>query len=419
MKRIFDRADILLPKDCDMTKWSVVACDQFSSQPEYWAALEEATAGVPSTLHLMFPEAYLETRDQFAEAKKINAEMERYLNEGVFRTLPDSYVYLERTLRSGAVRRGLLGVLDLDAYDYTKGSVSPIRATEGTIESRLPPRVRVREGAALEMPHIMVFIDDPADTVMGLLSEMKSRLPALYDFDLCADGGHIRGWQVSSAAADTLEAALDTLADPEMLRLRYGGAAPVIYAMGDGNHSLATAKKCWETIKPQLSEAEREAHPARFSLVELVNIHDEAIAFEPIHKVLFETDPGDFLSEAGAALSDLSGDADTRHTLRLMTAAGEREITVRGLTIGQIIAAAEDVCQGYIQRHGGKIDYIHNDDTAAEMGRRASGAAILLPRMEKGELFPSIVRSGPFPKKSFSIGHAQDKRYYLECRRIR
>ena len=419
MKRIFDRADILLPKDCDMTKWSVVACDQFSSQPEYWAALEEATAGVPSTLHLMFPEAYLETRDQFAEAKKINAEMERYLNEGVFRTLPDSYVYLERTLRSGAVRRGLLGVLDLDAYDYTKGSVSPIRATEGTIESRLPPRVRVREGAALEMPHIMVFIDDPADTVMGLLSEMKSRLPALYDFDLCADGGHIRGWQVSSAAADTLEAALDTLADPEMLRLRYGGAAPVIYAMGDGNHSLATAKKCWETIKPQLSEAEREAHPARFSLVELVNIHDEAIAFEPIHKVLFETDPGDFLSEAGAALSDLSGDADTRHTLRLMTAAGEREITVRGLTIGQIIAAAEDVCQGYIQRHGGKIDYLHNDDTAAEMGRRASGAAILLPRMEKGELFPSIVRSGPFPKKSFSIGHAQDKRYYLECRRIR
>ena len=419
MKHIFDRADILLPRDCDMTKWSVVACDQFSSQPEYWAALEAATAGVPSTLHLMFPEAYLETRDQFAEAEKINAEMDRYLAEGVFRTLPDSYVYIERTLRSGVVRRGLLGVLDLDAYDYSKGSVSPIRATEGTIESRLPPRVRVREGAALEMPHIMVFIDDPENGVMGLLDAEKNSLPALYDFDLCADGGHIRGWQVSGAAADALEAALDKLADPAMLRARYGDAAPVIYAMGDGNHSLATAKKCWEAIKPTLSAAERETHPARYSLVELVNIHDEAITFEPIHKVLFETDPGAFLDEVGAALSALGGDASTSHTLRLVTAAGERELTICGLTIGQIIGAAEEACQAYLAAHGGKIDYIHNDDTALGMGRRPDGAAVLLPRMEKGELFPSIVRSGPFPKKSFSIGHAQDKRYYLECRKIK
>lgn len=419
MKRVFDRADILLPRDCDMTKWSVVACDQFSSQPEYWDALEQATAGVPSTLHLMFPEAYLDTHDQFAEAEKINAEMERYLAQGVFRTLKDSYVYVERTLCTGEVRRGLLGVLDLDAYDYAKDSVSPIRATEGTIESRLPPRVRVREGAALEMPHIMVFIDDPENRVMGLLDGIKAQMPELYDFDLSADGGHIRGWQVSGTDADAAEKALDALADPAMLRARYGDAAPVLYAMGDGNHSLATAKKCWEAIKPQLSEAERETHPARCSLVELVNIHDAAIGFEPIHKVIFETDPAAFLIEAGDALAALSGDADTCHTLRLLTAAGERELTIRGLTIGQIIGAAEDVCQRYMAKHGGKIDYIHNDDTAAGMGRRADGAAILLPRMEKGELFPSIVRSGPFPKKSFSIGHAQDKRYYLECRRIK
>ncbi|MBE6998001.1 MAG: DUF1015 domain-containing protein [Ruminococcaceae bacterium] len=419
MKRIFKRADILLPQNCDMTKWSVVACDQFSSQPEYWAALESETAGVPSTLHLMFPEAYLETRDQFAEAEKINAEMRRYLDGGVFRTLHDSYVYLERTLHSGVVRRGLLGVLDLDEYDYAKDSVSPIRATEGTIESRLPPRVRVRSGAALEMPHIMVFIDDPADGVMSLLDKAKSGLPQLYDFDLLAGGGHLKGWQVSGAAADRLDTALDALADPAMLRARYGDAAPVIYAMGDGNHSLATAKKCWEAIKPTLSDAERETHPARFSLVELVNIHDPAITFEPIHKVLFETQPAAFLAEAGDALAALSGDGDGCHRLRLVTAAGERELTLQGLTIGQIIAAAEEACQAYLARHGGRIDYIHNDDTALEMGRRPDGAAILLPRMEKGELFPSIVRSGPFPKKSFSIGHAQDKRYYLECRAIR
>jgi len=419
MRHIFGRADILLPRACDMTTWSVVACDQFSSQPEYWAALERAAEEKPSTLHLMLPEAYLETRDQFREAERINAEMQRYLDEDVFRTLKDSYVYLERTLSSGAVRRGLLGVLDLEAYDYSAASVSPIRATEGTIESRLPPRVRVRSGAALEMPHVMVFIDDPENRVMSLLHGITDELPELYDFDLSAGGGHLRGWQVSGPAAERTEAALDALADPEMLRSRYGDAAPVLFAMGDGNHSLATAKRCWETIKPTLSAAERETHPARFSLVELVNIHDDAITFEPIHKVLFETDPDTFLSEAGDALSACVGSGESSHTLRLVTAAGEREICVRGLTIGQLIAAAEDVCQAYMARHGGKIDYIHNDETAVSMGQRGDGAAILLPRMEKGELFPSIIRSGPFPKKSFSIGHAQDKRYYLECRAIR
>lgn len=419
MNRVFARADLLLPRNCDMTKWSVVACDQFTSQPEYWAALETLCKDVPSTLHLMLPEAYLADRDQFEEAKRINAEMDRYLAEGVFRELKDSYVFLERTLRSGAVRRGLLGVLDLDAYDYSKDSSSPIRATEGTVEDRLPPRVRVREGAALEMPHIMVFIDDPADAVMGMLTAAKGTLPELYDFDLSANGGHIRGWQVCGEAADRLETAIDGLTDPAALRASYGDLAPAIFAMGDGNHSLATAKKCWEAIKPTLSEAEREVHPARYGLVELVNIHDEAITFEPIHKVIFGTVPANFIAEAEAYFGALSGGADTCHRLRVLTAEGEQELIVRGLTIGQIIGAAEEFCQNYLRVNGGKIDYIHNDDTAMEMGRRADGTAILLPKMEKSELFPSIVRSGPFPKKSFSIGHAEDKRYYLECRRIR
>ncbi|MBE6914009.1 MAG: DUF1015 domain-containing protein [Ruminococcaceae bacterium] len=419
MNRIFDRADMLLPKDCDMTKWSVVACDQFSSQPEYWAALERQCAGVPSALHLIFPEAYLEERDQFAEAEKINAEMDKYLAGDVFREVKDSYIYLERTLRGGVVRRGLMGVLDLDAYDYSPTSSSPIRATEGTVEDRLPPRVRVRKGAALEMPHIMVFIDDPNDTVMHGLTETKAGMPELYNFDLSADGGHICGWQVSGAVAERVELALDALGDPAMLREKYGDAAPAIYAMGDGNHSLATAKKCWEAIRAELSEAERETHPARYSLVELVNIHDEAITFEPIHKVLFETDPAEFLDAAQAELGALAGDAKTKHEMRILTAAGERSVTVYGMTLGRIIGAAEEFCQKYMAAHGGRIDYIHNDDTAIEMGRRSGGAAILLPKMEKSELFPSIVSSGPFPKKSFSIGHAQDKRYYLECRCIK
>ena len=419
MNRIFDRADLLLPQNCDMTKWSVVACDQFSSQPEYWAALEHETAGVPSTLHLMLPEAYLEERDQFAEAERINAEMEHYLAQGVFRELKDSYIYLERTLKSGDIRRGLLGVLDLEAYDYAADSVSPIRATEGTVEKRLPPRVRVRQGAALEMPHIMVFIDDPSDSVMGSLAASRDGFPTLYDFDLSAGGGHIRGWQIAGEAACAIEKTIDGLADPALLRKKYGNAAPVLFAMGDGNHSLATAKKCWEAIRENISQEERDSHPARYSLVELVNIHDDAIVFEPIHRVLFDTDPDTFFADAENAFSALNGPADSCHVLRLLTPAGEREITVRGLSIGQLIGAAEDFCQKYLAAHGGRIDYIHNDETAVGMGRRPGCAAILLPKMEKGELFPSVARTGPFPKKSFSIGHAEDKRYYLECRRIR
>lgn len=419
MKQIFRRANILLPQNCDMTKWSVVACDQFSSQPEYWEALERETAGVPSTLHLMLPEAYLDTKDQFAEAEKINAEMQRYLDSGVFREIPESFVYVERTLRSGVVRRGLMGVLDLEEYDYAPSSQSPIRATEGTVESRLPPRVRVREGAALEMPHIMVFIDDERDAVMTALAARKAALPQLYDFDLCADGGHLRGWQVSGADADTVDAAIGSLADPAALREKYGAAAAAVFAMGDGNHSLATAKKCWEALKPTLSPAERETHPARFSLVELVNIHDEAITFEPIHKVIFDTHPGDFYDAAFSYFRTVSGAAGTQHQLKLVTAFGTWVFPVNGLTIGELIGAAENFCQRYMAMRGGRIDYIHNDDTAISMGKAPGGAAILLPKMEKQELFPSIIRSGPFPKKSFSIGHAEDKRYYLECRKIK
>ncbi|MCD8001330.1 MAG: DUF1015 domain-containing protein [Oscillospiraceae bacterium] len=418
MGRVFQRAEILLPYDCDMTKWSVVACDQFSSQPEYWATLEQQCEGVPSTLHLMLPEAYLERCDQLTEAQRINTEMKRYLDESVFRVLPESYVYVERTLQNGVLRRGLLGVLDLEAYDFAPDSTSPVRATEGTVESRLPLRVRVRAGAALEMPHIMVFIDDPAGVVIPPLTEQKAALPPLYDFALSAGGGHIAGWQVSGATADAVDRAVDTLFDPAVLRERCGDAAPVVFAMGDGNHSLATAKRCWEQLKPQLDAAERETHPARYSLVELVNIHDPAITFESIHRCIFETDPAEFLRAGAAALAAASAGAGAAHTVRLVTVSGEESVELRGLSIGAVIGSAERFCQEYIARHGGRIDYVHNDDTALSLGQKPDSAALLLPKMEKAELFPSIVRSGPFPKKSFSIGKAEDKRYYLECRRI-
>ena len=419
MKKIFTSADILLPKGLDMELWSTVACDQFSSQIEYWEALEKLVGDAPSTLRLMLPEAYLEKCDQFAEAEKINARMEDYLQKGIFETLPNSYIYVERTLPSGVIRRGIMGALDLEEYDYSPTSTSPIRATEGTVEDRLPPRVRVRRGAALEMPHIMVFIDDESDSVMRPLTDAKGELNKVYDFTLSAGGGHIRGYAVSGEKALELEKAIDALGDEKALKERYGDAAPAIFAMGDGNHSLATAKKCWEEIKANLSAEERENHPARYSLVEIVNIHDEAITFEPIHKVVFDTEPMEFIAKCEQWWKDNCGKGENGHTIRLFVGEEEKEIFVPGLTIGRLIGRAEEFCQSYMAVHGGKIDYIHNDDTAIEMGRRASCAALLLPPMEKSELFPSIINSGAFPKKSFSIGHAQDKRYYLECRKIK
>ena len=420
MGELFRRAEILLPEeDIDLTNWSVVACDQFSSQPAYWEARRQEIGDQPSSLRMMLPEAYLADSDPVTAARRINRAMEDYLELGVFRTVPDSYVYVERTLQSGIVRRGLVGVLDLEEYDYAKGSVSPIRATEGTIESRLPARVQVREGAALEMPHIMVFIDDPENTVMGQLSDNKHLLPELYDFDLNGGGGRLSGYQVSGKAADRVDAALKALSAPEVLRKKYGVGAPVVFAMGDGNHSLATAKQCWERMKPRLTPAEKENHPARWSLVELVNIHDEAITFEPIHRVLFDTDPKAFVQAATDRFEEDFHPGAGLHRVLLVTAAGEREVTATGFSIGTLIGMAEEFCQSYIAEHGVSVDYIHNDETAVELGRKAGCAALLLPKMEKGELFPSIVRSGPFPKKSFSIGRAEDKRYYLECRKIK
>jgi hypothetical protein len=347
----------------------------------------------------MLPEAYLETRDSAAETKKIYAAMADYLARGLFREVRDSFVYLERTLPSGAVRRGLVGALDLECYDWAPGTQTPVRATEGTVESRLPPRVMVRMGAPLEMPHIMVFIDDPGNAV---IPSAAGGAP-LYDFELMLGGGHIRGFRVCGAHAARVSQALETV-----------GSGEIRFAMGDGNHSLATAKRCWERIKEGLSEEERKTHPSRFALAELVNIHDAAVTFEPIHRALFGTDASGFIEAAEAFFPQGAGG----HEITVVAGKAEKTLCVPGFAIGALIGEAERFCQSYIARHGGTVDYIHGDAEAAGMGREPGGAALLLPRMAKGELFSSVQASGPFPKKSFSIGHARDKRYYLECRRI-
>lgn len=394
--RVFTPADILLPRAEDMTKWSCIACDQFTAEPEYWREAERIVGSAPSTLRLMLPEAWLGVRDSAAETRKIYAAMKDYVNRGVFRTVEDSFIYVERTLPSGAVRRGLVGKLDLECYDWAPGSATPVRATEGTVESRLPARVEVRRGATLEMPHIMVFIDDPENAVIPSAAGGEE----LYDFELMLGGGHIRGSRVTGEAAERLTAALEA---PE---------GSVRFAMGDGNHSLAAAKRCWEQIKRNLPESELETHPARYALAEIVNIHDEAVTFEPIHRVLLETAPRGFIEEAAARLPRGKGQAVT-------LLAGKREMEIEtGMPLGALVALVDELLGDWRREHGGEPDYIHGDEEARALGSKPSSAGVLLPRLEKAELFPYITEHGPYPKKSFSIGHARDKRYYLECRAI-
>ena len=417
MEKLFIPGDILLPRNTDMRLWSVIACDQYTSQPEYWDAVDSRVGAAPSTLRLILPEAYLETRDTEREMEKINRTMTQYLTDDLFNTVSDSYIYVERELTGGETRRGLVGLIDLEAYDYRTDSVSPVHATEGTVEARLPPRVKIREKASLELPHIVVFIDDPENTVLSGLGASEQ----LYDFELMAGGGHIRGVRVCGNEAKLVQHALAALAEPEHLENRYGRkcANPVVIAMGDGNHSLATARLCWERIREQLTPEERENHPARFGLAELVNIHDASIVFESIHRVLFETDTADYFAEARTYFNKASVVGRNAYKLRLVCGDSSEEVTVTGLTIGNLIAAAQSFCMDYLNAHGGKIDYIHDDETALEMSGRASCAGLLLPTMDKNELFPSIMESGVFPAKSFSIGPSRDKRYYLECRKIK
>ncbi len=394
--RVFTPAGILLPRVDDMTKWSCIACDQFTAEPEYWREAERIVGSEPSTLRLMLPEAWLGVRDSAAETRKIYAAMKDYVNRSIFRTVEQSFIYVERTLPSGAVRRGLVGKLDLECYDWAPGSATPVRATEGTVESRLPARVEVRRGATLEMPHIMVFIDDPENSVIPSAAGGE----ALYDFELMLGGGHIRGSRVTGEAAERLTAALEA---PE---------GSVRFAMGDGNHSLAAAKRCWEQIKRNLPESELETHPARYALAEIVNIHDEAVTFEPIHRVLLETVPRGFIEEAAARLPRGKGQAVT-------LLAGRREMEIEtGMPLGALVALVDELLGDWRREHGGEPDYIHGDEDARALGGRPSSVGVLLPRLEKAELFPYITEHGPYPKKSFSIGHARDKRYYLECRAI-
>ena len=416
---VFSKCDFLLPAEAELVKWSTIACDQFSSEPEYWAQAEEIIGDSPSTLHLMLPEVRLPYCDSEAETLKIKQNMRDYLDNGIFKVVEDSFIYVERLLSSGSIRRGLIGTLDLENYEYLKTSTTLIRATEEAVPDRLPPRVMGRQGAPLDLPHIVVFIDDPEHTVIDPIIYAQEKPEMLYDFDLMLGGGHITGWRVCGNNAKDVECALERLGDPEVLMEKYNipGMSPVTFAVGDGNHSLASARICWGKIRETLSPAERLTHPARYSMVELVNIHDSSIIFEPIHRIIFSTDTTHIFDEVRSRFAGLTGDSGKSYDVEFCTHERSEKFTVDGLNIAELIAICEELAQEYMRNFGGRIDYVH-DNTAAQLGAQEGNIGILLPAMQKTELFPAIIRSGAFPRKSFSIGYAKDKRYYLECRKI-
>ena len=409
---VFQRAEILIPADADMQRWAVIACDQFTSDVAYWERVREKAAGVPSTIHMILPEAQLGSADEAAYVEKINQTMIQYLHGEIFTCYPNAYVYVERTLQNGAIRPGLVGCVDLEAYDYRPGSVSAIRATEKTVLERIPPRQRVRRDAALEFPHVLMLCDDDECVLIEPIAAIKDSLPKLYDFDLMENGGHITGWLVNGAAAEAFDQRLQAYAAG--VSEKYAGlqGAPVVLAVGDGNHSLATAKSCYEALK-EADPAGSANHPARYALVELENIHDPSQVFEPIHRILFHVDGEKLLED----LSALCG-SDGYGIEYLM--AGKRQHLVLDRCHGELaVAILQHFLDEWLAENGGQIDYIHGDAHLEELARQAGSVGFLLPPMEKHQLFRGVISGGVLPRKTFSMGHAHEKRYYLEGRKIK
>lgn len=437
---------VLLPNSSvDLTSWSVVACDQYTSQPQYWEQVSAKVGSNPSALHLIFPEVYLEEAGKEERIQRINQTMEDYLTKNVLASQPAGFVYIDRKTSHVPSRKGLVLCVDLEQYDYNKGSNSLIRASEGTIIDRLPPRIRVRENAAIESPHIMLLVDDPDRTVIEPLAVKTSQMKKLYDIELMMDGGHVTGYLVDDQQIiDEIFQAVANLAKPEVFQAKYGVGSEedvLLFAVGDGNHSLATAKACWEKLKLSLSAEEAELHPARFALVELVNVYDEGLIFEPIHRVVFNVKPKEFIQlmleeMSGQGLRTSLQEFESREALEQGLNASQGVVKVHrlpyccsdgfglltvenpnsNLEVGTLQNCLDAVVQGLPQA---RIDYIHGQDVVDALAGQEGNLGFYLPPMDKHDLFKTVVLDGVLPRKTFSMGEADEKRFYLECRKIK
>lgn len=415
----FKSANILLPKNVDMTKWSVVACDQYTSEPEYWKEVNDVVGDSPSTLRLTLPEIYLESDNVNERISEINNTMEEYVNNDLFVEYKDTMIYLQRTQNDGKIREGLIGVVDLEDYSFEKGSQTLIRATEKTVIERIPPRVKVRENALLELPHIMILIDDDKKDVIEPLSRLVSENDKVYDFDLMQKGGHVKGYKLNKDIIDNINEKLELLADQNNFNKKYGVSdkGVLLFAMGDGNHSLATAKTCYENLKKTMSEEEYLNNPSRYALVELVNLHSSALEFEPIHRVVFNTDPHNMLSEL-YKYYEINEDGNGQE-VEIVTKDFDKKIYISNPKSNIAVGSIQMFLDDYLYKNDGKIDYIHGDDTTREMGSDVNNIGFLFKVMGKEELFKTVILDGALPRKTFSMGHSYDKRYYLESRKIK
>ncbi len=401
----FKSADILLPKSADMSKWSTVACDQYTSEPDYWQRVEEYVGDAPSTLRLTLPEIYLEQEGVESRIADINKNIDSYLAYGIFEEYKDSMILLERTQNDGKVRLGLVGAIDLEAYDYKQGSKSLVRATEATVASRIPPRLKIRENAAVEFPHIMILIDDPDNSVIEPLAGNCGR--AVYDFDMMEKGGHAKGYLVSEEQQAQVDSALASLKEK----------CEMLFAMGDGNHSLATAKEHYEKLKRENPDKDFSNHPARYALCEIVNLHSPALEFEAIHRIVTGINRSDIIADMFATLK-ISEELD-RQGFWLHFGGQRIRVFIREPKAKLTVGSLQQYLDEYIFLRGGKIDYIHGEDVLKELANAPDAIGFELEPMKKSELFEAVVADGALPRKTFSMGHAWDKRYYLEGKKIK
>ena len=429
----FQIPSILLPKrDLDFQKWAVIACDQYTSEPEYWHDVETFVGDAPSTLKMVLPEVYLETDFENELIERTKKNMQDYLDQDIFQSL-EGLILVERQTENNK-RHGVMVALDLEKYDFNKGSQTLIRASEGTILDRLPPRIRIREGAKLEFPHILVLIDDPNYTVIEPLVEKKDQFRKIYDFDLMKKSGHLTGYLVpSDNELKQFVEAIENLAKPERFYQHYQvdkKFGVLLFAMGDGNHSLATAKSIWEEIKDKVSMD----HPARYALVEIENIHDQGLEFEPIHRVLFnlqldilekmKTWWGESLRVSPSLsqaemIEQVDHQSPSVHKIGFINPHGYFVLEIKNPESNLPVGTLQPFLDSFMKQKGaGKIDYVHGWKVTCELGKKENNCGYYLPAMEKDQLFKTIIVDGALPRKTFSMGEADEKRFYMEGRKI-
>ena len=396
MEKFLSPADILLAKT-DLQKWSVIACDQYTSEPEYWAETEKTVGNTPSALKIVLPEVYL-GGDNSRRINEINRNMKEYLENGVFETLENTMILTLRTLKNGAVRKGIVGLIDLEDYSYEKGSDALIRATEATVVERIPPRVEIRKDAILEMPHVMLLINDPKKTVVEPLVQNAEGYEQLYDFTLMQNAGSIKGYKIPDEAVLEINKVLETLKNEN---------DGLLFAVGDGNHSLATAKECY-----------KNHNGSRYALVEVVNIHDSSLEFEPIYRTVFGADPNALINAFTEAMGGEYGGADA-HKYTCVFGDGEIKLNLKAKS-HLAVADLQIFLDEYIKANPqAKVDYIHGIENTKKVSSRENGVGFIFNGMEKSDLFPAVSADGSLPRKTFSMGCADDKRFYLEARKIK